>query len=113
MVGKSLIEWFADKENKKLVERLSRKVTIESVKKADASKLSLLGKSFVLTGTLSSMSRTEAGQKIRSLGGDVSGSVSKNTGFVVAGENPGSKLDSAEKFGVKILDEKEFLKMLN
>ncbi len=55
------------------------------------------------------MSRQEAGAKIRALGGKVSSSVSKDTSFVLAGENPGSKYDKAQKLGVKILDEKEFL----
>ncbi|MBI2475885.1 MAG: NAD-dependent DNA ligase LigA [Candidatus Taylorbacteria bacterium] len=112
VVAKSVTDWFNDKENRKLVERLLKHVRVEAVKKINVSKLLLSGKSFVLTGTLSSMSRHEAAQKIRSLGGDVSGSVSKNTGFVVAGENPGSKLDTAEKLGVKVLKEEEFLKMV-
>ena len=67
---------------------------------------------FVLTGTLSAMSREIAKEKILSLGGKVVGSVSKNTSYVVAGEDPGSKLKTAEKLGVKVLNEKDFLKML-
>jgi NAD-dependent DNA ligase len=69
------------------------------------------GKTFVLTGTLPTLTREEAAAKIESLGGKVSGSVSKKTDFVVAGEEAGSKLDKAQKLGVKIIDEKEFLKM--
>ena len=65
------------------------------------------GKTFVLTGTLPSLKREEASAKIESLGGKVSG----NTDFVLAGEEAGSKLDKAQKLGVKIIDEKEFLKM--
>ena len=73
--------------------------------------LPFAGKTFVLTGTLPNMSREEASAKIESLGGKVSGSVSGNTDFVLAGEEAGSKLDKAQKLGVKIIDEKEFLKM--
>jgi DNA ligase (NAD+) len=67
---------------------------------------------FVLTGTLASLERDEATEKIRARGGDVSESVSKKTSFVVVGENPGSKLDKARKLGVKTLSEKEFLAKL-
>ena len=70
------------------------------------------GKTVVLTGTLSSMSRDEAKAKIRREGGDVSGSVSKETDYVVAGENPGSKFTDAKKLGVKILNEEEFLRIM-
>ena len=67
---------------------------------------------FVLTGTLSSMARNEAEQKITEMGGRNSKSVSKNTDYVVVGENPGSKYDKALKLGVKTLSEDEFLNML-
>ena len=70
------------------------------------------GKRFVLTGTLSGMTRDEAGDKIKARGGKTSSSVSKKTSFVVAGENAGLKLDKAEKLGVIILNEDEFLKMI-
>ena len=66
-----------------------------------------------MTGTLASMTRDDAGNKIKQKGGKVSSSVSKNTSFVVAGANPGSKLDKAEKLGVIILSEDEFLEMIN
>ena len=72
----------------------------------------LEGKTFVLTGTLNSMTRDEAGDKIKIRGGKVSSSVSKNTTYVIAGANPGSKIDKAEKLGVIILSEEEFLKMI-
>ncbi|MCB0352864.1 MAG: hypothetical protein KDD64_05040, partial [Bdellovibrionales bacterium] len=67
---------------------------------------------FVLTGTLSSCSRDEAKERIESLGGKVSSSVSKKTSYVVAGEKAGSKLEKAESLGVPILDESQFLQML-
>ena len=72
----------------------------------------LEGKTFVLTGTLQSMTRDEAGDKIKMKGGKTSSSVSKKTSFVIAGENPGSKLDKAQDLGVIILSEEEFLKLI-
>ncbi len=72
----------------------------------------LAGKTFVLTGTLQTMTRDEAGEKIKSMGGKTSSSVSKKTSYVVAGENPGSKLDKAQNLGVIILNEDDFLKMI-
>jgi DNA ligase (NAD+) len=70
------------------------------------------GKTFVLTGSLSSLSRETAKEKIRELGGDAAESVSKKTDYVVAGVAPGSKYEKAKKLGVKILDEEEFLKLI-
>jgi DNA ligase (NAD+) len=67
---------------------------------------------FVLTGTLPSLSREEAKSMIKDRGGSVSSSVSKKTNYVLAGEDPGSKLTDAEKLGVTIIDEKGFQKML-
>ena len=72
----------------------------------------LSGKTFVLTGALKSMTRDEAKNKIRQLGGKVSSFVSKNTDFVVVGESPGSKFQKAKKLGIKMISEKEFLKMI-
>ena len=69
------------------------------------------GKTFVLTGTLPTLTREEATAKIEALGGKVSSSVSKKTDSVLAGDDAGSKLDKAQKLGVKIIDEKEFLRM--
>jgi NAD-dependent DNA ligase len=71
-----------------------------------------VGKTFVLTGTLPTLTREEATAKVESLGGKVSGSVSKKTDFVLAGEDAGSKLDKAQKLGVKIISEAEFLAMI-
>ena len=67
----------------------------------------------ILTGTLATMTRDEASEKIKQRGGKTSSSVSKNTSFVLAGANPGSKIDKAEKLGVIILSEDEFLNMIN
>ena len=81
-------------------------------KKVQVSSFKFQSKVFVLTGELESMSRDDAKAKIREFGGDVSESVSKKTDYVIVGENPGSKLEKAKKLGVKIVDEKEFLKMI-
>ena len=70
------------------------------------------GKTFVLTGKLASMSRDEAGDLVRELGGKVAGSVSKKTDFVVVGEEAGSKLKKASEFGITILDEDQFLELI-
>jgi DNA ligase (NAD+) len=70
------------------------------------------GKTFVLTGTLPTLNRTEATKRIKAAGGKVSGSVSKKTGFVVAGDDPGSKLDKAQSLGVEIIDEAALLTLL-
>jgi DNA ligase (NAD+) len=111
VVAKSLHLWFGEKENKRLVARLLKQVKVEPAKKTLKSD-KLAGKTFVLTGTLSGMSRDEAKVKILANGGQVSGSVSSKTSYVVAGENPGSKINEAERLGVPVLNEESFLKLL-
>jgi DNA ligase (NAD+) len=110
VVAKSIYEWFKDNYNKKFLERLLKKIKIKKEKKIKETKLA--GKTFVLTGALKSMSRGEAEEKIRILSGHPADSVSKNTDFVVAGAEPGSKYDKAKQLGVKILNEKEFLAII-
>ena len=88
-----------------------KQITVENIQ-VEKTKNSLQGKTFVLTGTMSSISRIEAEEKIRALGGNVSGSVSKKTSYVVVGENAGSKLDKANELGVEVLSEEDFLKLL-
>jgi len=111
-VAQSIYNWFHTARNIKFLEKLEKMgIRIENSKfQIPNSKFS--GKTFVLTGTLSTMSREEAKEKIRALGGDVSSSVSKKTDYVVAGEEAGSKLDKARELGVKILDEGEFLELV-
>jgi DNA ligase (NAD+) len=82
----------------------------EKVKKA---KGKFSGKIFVFTGSLDNISRTQAQDMIKGMGGRVSSSVSKQTDFVVVGKDPGSKYDTAKKLGVRILSEKEFKEMIN
>ncbi len=112
IVAKAIVGWFAEKENKKLIERLKKVITIKSEKSTGAKSLPLAGKTFVLTGSMASMSRDEAKEKLRKLGAAVSGSVSKKTTYVVAGEEAGSKLDKAQELGVPVLTEEEFLKLI-
>jgi DNA ligase (NAD+) len=107
VVGRAIADWFVQKENNALVNRLLKEVQIEKVLESRGAQ-KLAGKSFVLTGTMAGMEREEAKAKIKALGGSVSESVSKKTSFVVAGENPGSKLERAKELGVKILSESEF-----
>jgi DNA ligase (NAD+) len=110
-VSKSVHEFFIDKKNIHFLEKLKTNgVVIQKVEKKSAGKFT--GLTFVLTGILSSMSREIAKEKILKLGGKVSGSVSKNTSYLVAGEDAGSKLTNAQKLGIKILTEEEFLKMI-
>ena len=94
------------------MESLGIKPKSERISAKQASRLPLAGKTFVLTGTLPSMTRDEAGAQIEALGGHVSGSVSKNTDYVLAGESAGSKFDKAKSLGVRVIDEAEFRKML-
>lgn len=110
-VGSSVYTHFRDKNNLKFIDKLFENgVEILKIEKKKAGKLS--GKAFVITGTLSSMSRELAKEKIKSLGGKVSGSVSTKTSYLITGAEPGSKLKEAQKLGVKIISEQEFLKML-
>ncbi|MET0390345.1 MAG: NAD-dependent DNA ligase LigA [Polyangiales bacterium] len=87
-------------------------VKLDSVRAARAEVAAISGKSFVLTGTLPTLSRDEAGERIKQAGGKVSGSVSKKTDYVVAGEEAGSKLDKAKELGVTVIDEAELLRLL-
>ncbi|MEK9194324.1 MAG: BRCT domain-containing protein, partial [Patescibacteria group bacterium] len=112
-VAKSIYDWFHEPRNIKFLEKLENVGVKVISDKRQMTSDKLAGKAFVLTGTLESMSRDEAKEKIRSLGGDVSESVSKKTDYVVVGENPGSKYETAKKLGVKILNEKEFSNLLN
>ncbi|HEY4487601.1 MAG TPA: NAD-dependent DNA ligase LigA [Candidatus Paceibacterota bacterium] len=114
IVAPAIVEWFKDKQNRALVARLKKALAIKNpLFRTNRKALPLAGKTFVLTGTLSSMSRDDAKKKIRALGGDVSSSVSKKTDYVVAGENPGSKHDDAQRLSVEVLDETQFKALLS
>ncbi len=107
----SIAAWFAQPQSRHMVERLrAAGVNFQNLRKvADAR---LAGKTIVLTGALSAMTREEATEKIELLGGKAAGSVSKKTSFVVAGENAGSKERKARELGIPILTEAEFIKMI-
>ncbi len=108
VVAQAVYDWFLNNENKKLIKNLLKHVEIEEVKKKIGS---LNGKSFVFTGSIK-MDRVEAQEMVRHAGGEVASSVSKNTSYVVAGENAGSKLDKARELGVAVISESEFLKLM-
>jgi DNA ligase (NAD+) len=115
VVAQSVADFFAAATGKKIVQRMKQlgiEPKSEKVSVKKMAELPLAGKTFVLTGTLPSMTRDEASAKIEALGGHVSGSVSKKTDYVLAGSEAGSKLDKAKELGVKIIDEAEFKKML-
>lgn len=111
VVAKSVIAFLHDAYAKKELDHLLAHVHVKKATKRETNG-PLTGTSWVITGSLDSMSREDAKERIRNLGGDVSESVSKKTSFVVVGAEPGSKYDKAQKLGVTILDEKEFLKKL-
>ena len=111
IVAEAIVEWFALKRHQALVMRLKQVITLTTERHGRTTR-KLSGKTFVLTGTLATMTRDEAKERIRSQGGDVSSSVSKKTSYVVAGESAGSKLDDAQELGVQVLSEDEFVRML-
>lgn len=111
-VAASIKDFFTDKENQKLVKELFKNGVIIKEQEVMNRKQKNSGKTFVLTGTLTTMTRDEAKERIRQLGGEISSSVSSNTNYVVVGKNPGSKFDQAKKLGVRILDEMDFINKL-
>ena len=114
VVAQSVLDFFASSAGKNVLRRM-KELGIQpksgKVSAKKAAELPLAGKTFVLTGTLPSMTREEAAEKIEALGGHVTGSVSKKTDYVLAGVEPGSKFDKAKELGVKILEEAEFRRM--
>ncbi len=113
VIAQSIVQWYGDSRNRSLIERL-RKAGLNfnsALCQPQAAAGPFAGKTFVLTGTLPTLKREEAAAKIEARGGKVSGSVSKKTDYVVAGEDAGSKLDKAQKLGVPVIDEAAFLKL--
>ena len=115
-VAAALEQWMAVRENRELMMSLAalRRSLLDALPEAAAAAPEgpLTGKTFVLTGTLPTMSRDAAGALIEQAGGKVSGSVSKKTSYLVAGAEAGSKLAKAEELGVTILDEAALLALL-
>jgi DNA ligase (NAD+) len=111
-ISGSVVKFFSERHNRKIIERLKKHgLNFSSVKKVKRNTF-FTGKTFVLTGTLSNYSREEASDKITLFGGKVTSSVSKNTDYLLAGENAGSKMAKAEKLGISIMNENEFIKQL-
>ncbi len=112
-IARSVYEWFHDPENRKLVEKL-RKAGVRTADelRTEVAEGPFSGLTIVLTGGIESLSREEATSMAQEAGARVASSVSKKTDFVVAGENPGSKLAKAEQLGVEVIDEREFLRRL-
>lgn len=113
VVARSVIQWAADKRNRTVVEKLRRAGVnfVSSLYQGAAATGPLTGKTFVITGTLASMTREQAVARIEALGGRVASSVSKKTDYLIVGTDPGSKLEKAKQLGVKTITEAEFLKL--
>lgn len=111
IVAASITEFFSDAENRTFVERLLKSGVRPQVRE-ETTGTRLSGLTFVLTGTLPTLTRAQAEELIRRNGGRTAGSVSKKTGVVLAGESAGSKLDKARALGVRIVDEAQFLEMI-
>ena len=112
IIAQDIFEFFRNPENIKMLEEL-KSLNVEPAPPIQNVSDKLKGKTFVLTGTLKNMTRDEASEKIKQLGGKTSSSVSKNTSYVIAGENAGAKLDKALKLNVIILTEDDFLEMIS
>ena len=112
MRAEAIRAFFAEPRNQALLQELRQeRLQFEQAPKEKAGG-ALAGLTFVLTGTLPHLGRDEAAERIEAAGGKVSGSVSRNTDYVVAGENAGSKLDKAKQLGVRIVEEAELLQLL-
>lgn len=114
IIARSVVDYFSLEHNQKIIQKLKElginfKYLGSEIKEDDR----FLNKTFVITGTLDTMSRDEAKEKIELLGGNTSSSVSKKTSVVIVGDNPGSKYDKAKELNIEIWDEKQFLDMLN
>jgi len=113
VMAESVVRFFKQSAARRLLEKFKKAglSMVEPKKRMTGMKLN--GKKFVFTGELSHFTRDQAGRLVKELGGDIVGSVSKNTDFVVVGENPGSKFEKAQSLGIKIINEKEFEEMIH
>lgn len=111
-VAAAIVEFFSEPANRQLIKKLHKAGVHPTAEKRVVKSQKFAGKSFVFTGGLANRSREEAGELVQQNGGKVSGSVSKNTDYVVVGSDPGSKYDKAKELGVTILAEAEFEKLL-
>jgi DNA ligase (NAD+) len=110
-ISNSVTRFFSDSSNLKIIDRLKKAGLNFSTDKKVVLNSRLSEKTFVLTGTLSSMSRETAKELIQNLGGTVVSSVSSKTNYVVVGESPGSKYDKAKSLGIEILSEEQFIQL--
>ncbi|PIR41256.1 MAG: hypothetical protein COV31_02525 [Candidatus Yanofskybacteria bacterium CG10_big_fil_rev_8_21_14_0_10_46_23] len=110
IVAKSIADWFGDLKNQALLEKFKTKGVRVEVQKVNRGKL--FGKTFLFTGTLNSISRLEASNQVRALGGKVVAGITKDLDYLVAGKTPGSKLEKARSMGITILDENQFSAIL-
>jgi len=111
-VAASIVDFFSEPANKQLIKRLEKVGVRPTAEKPKIKSNKLAGKSFVFTGGLANRSREEAGEIVKQHGGQIVGSVSKKTDYVVVGTDPGSKYDKAKELGVAILDEAGFEKLV-
>ena len=113
VVASSIVSFFHQEHNLDVIKKLrNSNVRWLDVEVVNTDTLPMAGKIIVLTGTLTKMARNDAKQKLQQLGAKVSGSVSKKTHLVVAGESAGSKLEKAKELGVEVIDEQEFIRLL-
>ena len=113
IVAESLIEWISEEDNRALLHKFGNAGLIAYQPEGSHASQIFSGKTFVLTGTLPTLSREQAKTMIKERGGKVSSSVSAKTDYVLAGDDPGTKYDNAKKLGIKIIDEKEFKKLIS
>jgi DNA ligase (NAD+) len=113
-IAESLVSYFQESSNRHVIDQLLKLgfSIVGTLSPQSGAALPFLGKSFVFTGGLERLTRDEAQALVERLGATVSSSVSKKTGYVIAGTDSGSKLDQAHKFGVTVLDEKAFLDLI-
>ena len=111
-VAESIVVFFKEERNLKVIDKLRKAGLNFYQEEVQTSSDKLQNLQFVFTGELDKYSRSEAKKIVESMGGRVSSSVSKKTDYVVVGKNPGSKFEKAKSLGIKIIDEKEFLKLI-
>ena len=112
IVAEGIVQYFSEQQNLEIIERL-KQIGINPVYEKKAQTGVFSGKKVVLTGSLQSFTRSKAGEIIVSLGGELASSVSQSVNLVIAGEEAGSKLQKAQKLGITIIDEQQFLDLIN